>query len=499
MSAAETGRRLIGPFNRVEGDLEVQIEVADGRVSRAWVNAPLYRGFEQILQGKDPRDALVITPRICGICSVAQSLAAARALARAQGIEACANGRIAANLILAGENLADHLTHFYLFFMPDFARAGYAGRPWHAEVAARFAAQRGSAAHDFLPARTAWLHLTGILAGKWPHSLALQPGGTSRPIAAHERLRLRTVVLGLRAFLEQTLFGDSLESIAALGSDAALRTWAAAHRGSDFGRFLWLADDLGLDTLGRATDRFMSYGAYPQAGHDAEPLFAAGTLFAAGRVDDAPAPLDTSAISEDISHSWLHAQRSPRHPFQGTTLPDAEAVLSDNGRGYSWCKAPRYQGQALEVGALARQLVDGQPLIRDLVAATGGNVRSRIVARLLELARVIPAMQGWIEALRPGEPFCRHGELPEEGQGMGLVEAARGSLGHWLQVRHGRILNYQIVAPTTWNFSPRDGDETPGALEQALVGTPVDEAGGDSLAIQHVVRSFDPCMVCTVH
>lgn len=179
--------------------------------------------------------------------------------------------------------------------------------------------------------------------------------------------------------------------------------------------------------------------------------------------------------------------------------PDAEAVLCDNGRGYSWCKAPRYQGQALEVGALARQLVDGQPLIRDLVAATGGNVRSRIVARLLELARVIPAMQGWIEALRPGEPFCRHGELPEEGQGMGLVEAARGSLGHWLQVRHGRILNYQIVAPTTWNFSPRDGDETPGALEQALVGTPVDEAGGDSLAIQHVVRSFDPCMVCTVH
>ena len=110
-------RRVVGPFNRVEGDLEVQLEVDEGVVQSARVVSSLYRGFEQILHGKDPRDALVYAPRICGICSVAQSVAAATALADAQGIEMPANGQLATNLVLATENVADHLTHFYLFFI----------------------------------------------------------------------------------------------------------------------------------------------------------------------------------------------------------------------------------------------------------------------------------------------------------------------------------------------------------------------------------------------
>ena len=124
-------RRIVGPFNRVEGDLEVQLDIGDGQVRTAWVNSPLYRGFEQILHGKDPRDALVYTPRICGICSVSQSLAAAYALARAQDLVMPPNGELAVNLILANENLADHFTHFYLFFMPDFAREIYKSESWY--------------------------------------------------------------------------------------------------------------------------------------------------------------------------------------------------------------------------------------------------------------------------------------------------------------------------------------------------------------------------------
>jgi Ni,Fe-hydrogenase I large subunit len=151
----------------------------------------------------------------------------------------------------------------------------------------------------------------------------------------------------------------------------------------------------------------------------------------------------------------------------------------------------------VEVGALARQIVDGHPLARDYIARYGGSVTARVAARMLELARVVPLMEAWIKALIPGEPFCAQGVLPEEAQGMGLVEAARGSLGHWLSVRRGRIERYQIVAPTTWNFSPRDGEGQPGALELALVGIPAGE--GALPTVQHVVRSFDPCMVCTVH
>ena len=124
-------RITVGPFNRVEGDLEVRLEVEDGQVREARVVSPLYRGFEQILHGKDPRDALVIAPRICGICSVSQSMAAAYALADVQRLAMPPNGELATNLVLACENLADHLTHFYLFFMPDFAREVYATEPWY--------------------------------------------------------------------------------------------------------------------------------------------------------------------------------------------------------------------------------------------------------------------------------------------------------------------------------------------------------------------------------
>ena len=130
-------RLLVGPFNRVEGDLEVLLDVDGGRVASAHVNATMYRGFEQILQGKAPHDALVYVPRICGICSVTQSVAAARALAAACGVEAPPNGVWLTNLMLACENAADHLTHFYLFFMPDFSaltrRSSMAG--WIAIVA----------------------------------------------------------------------------------------------------------------------------------------------------------------------------------------------------------------------------------------------------------------------------------------------------------------------------------------------------------------------------
>lgn len=481
-------RRIVGPFNRVEGDLEVRLDI-DGRAVRdAWVNSPLYRGFEQILQGKDPGDALVYTPRICGICSVSQSVAAATALANAQGVAPPPNGELAQNLILAAENVADHLTHFYLFFMPDFGRPVYRSMDWFDDVARRFKAVEGSAARDMLPARAQFMHVMGTLAGKWPHTLGLQPGGTTRAVGKAEQARLLTILAAFRRFLETATFGAPLEVIETLCSADDLAAWlrAGATGSSDFGRFLAIAETLGLERIGRAADRFMSFGAYRLQG---------GHLFKRGVVDeDGSSPLDTSEITEDISAAWYVRRDGPRHPSRGITIPDADAE-----GGYSWCKAPRLSGRVVEVGALARQLVDGQPLISELVGAGGGNVRNRVIARLLEIARLIPAMESWARQLVPGEPFCAHGKMPDEADAEGLVEAARGSLGHWLQIRNGRIRNYQIVAPTTWNFSPRDAGGEPGALERALVGAPVRDGETDPVAVQHIVRSFDPCMVCTVH
>jgi Ni,Fe-hydrogenase I large subunit len=478
-------RITTGPLNRVEGELEVTLEIAQERVTEAWVTAPLYRGFESLLQGKNPLDALVYVPRICGICSVAQSLAAAGALAALQGVAMPRNGTVASNLILACENLADHLTHFYLFFMPDFADQSYRQEPWFAAASARFRALEGSAAAEVLPARADFLHMMGILAGKWPHSLALQPGGTTRSIEVQERARLSAILFGFRRFLQQTLFGDSLEAVVAIDSGAALERWRGESEAGDLRHFLQIADALQLQQLGCSDTGLMSYGAY----NDGDRL-----LFAAGSYSTEVTPLQQQLIREEVSYSWMQPQPEPLHPFDGVTRPDVAQQ-----QAYSWCKAPRLDGAVVEVGALARQRIDGHPLIVDLLAQSGANVRNRVVARLLELARVVLAMEQWVAALEPGAPFCNQLEMPEQAQGYGLVEAARGGLGHWIKVDRGRILNYQIIAPTSWNFSPRDRRGVAGALEQALVGAPVREGERDPISVQHIVRSFDPCMVCTVH
>ena len=470
-------RLVVGPFNRVEGDLEVTLDVTEGRVARAQINAPLYRGFERMLEGRDPRDALVITPRICGICSISQSAAAARALGAAMGLAPTPQGALAAALIHAAENVADHLTHFHLFFMPDFARPAYAARPWHARTVERFTAMEGSAQREAVKARAELLHVMGLLAGKWPHTLAIQPGGVTRAPGPREKARLAATLRAFRRYLETVLFGGRLEEFVALESTDALMRWP----GGDVALFLEIAADLDLQSLGRGAGRFLSFGAYPT---ETGPAFAAGT-WAAGIV----APVAPEAIREDLSHAWMLGAAA--HPLQGVTEPDETMAAP----GYSWCKAPRLAGQPMEVGALARQVVDGHPLALSLAAE--GGVLARVGARLLELARTQVVMERLVEGLTPGAIFMAQGTLPRHGTGAGLVEAARGALGHWIRIENGRIAGYQIIAPTTWNFSPRDAEGTPGPLEAALEGVAVE--GEVPLAVQHVVRSFDPCMVCTVH
>jgi hydrogenase large subunit len=498
-------RLILGPFNRVEGDLEVQLDVTDGQVQNAHVNSPMFRGFEPMMQGHDPMDALTIVPRICGICSVSQSVAAARALADASGVVVPINGVLATNLMLACENLADHLTHFYVFFMPDFTRPVYTGRPWFTEAQRRFGALIGSTPGNGLhnraavAARTRWFELMGTLAGKWPHTGAILPGGSSRALEATERLRMLARVREMRAFLESTLFGTALEKVAELTGLAQLQRWRDSAAGSDMALFLDMADEADLAQMGLGPRRYLSYGAY--ANEDGQWTWARGVWTATTGQSLA---LDLAHIAEDTHHAWYAntAHNTPLHPAMGQTQPDA-----DKPGAYSWNKAPRLAGQVVETGALARQMVAGQPLIREAVLHGGGSVLTRVLARLLEIARIVPLMEQWLMALQPHAPFHQVHTLPDQAQGTGLVEAARGALGHWLQVEGGRISQYQIIAPTSWNFSPRDAAGTPGALEAALVGAAMDATtpGQDkatsrqSVAVQHIVRSFDPCMVCTVH
>ncbi|ARE40676.1 Uptake hydrogenase large subunit [Rhodovulum sp. P5] len=471
-------RLVVGPFNRVEGDLEVSLDIDDGAVQSARVNAPLYRGFETMLMGRPPSDALTLTPRICGICSISQSSAAVHALAAAGGHRPAPQGAAMAALIHAVENAADHLAHFNLFFMPDFTRPCYADRPWYDRTVERFKALEGAAPKQGIEARTALMHILGLLAGKWPHTLAIQPGGVTRAPGPRDKVRIMASLTAFRRFLEGVVFGGSLEEFAAIETPDALMAWDTG----DVGLFLRIAADLDLDALGRGSGRYLSFGAYPMSsGHGFDP-----GLWAEGRLD----PLDLSGLVEDLSHAWMLGETS--HPATGQTLPDEEM----RAEAYTWCKAPRLNGQTYEVGAIARQVVDGHPLAR---ALAGGGVLARVAGRLLELARTQGLMEDLARGIEPGAAFMDPAPDVQSGTGAGLVEAARGALGHWVRVQDGRIACYQIIAPTTWNFSPRDARDVPGPLETALVGTPVAEGETTPVAVQHIVRSFDPCMVCTVH
>ncbi|MGB0904983.1 MAG: nickel-dependent hydrogenase large subunit, partial [Mangrovicoccus sp.] len=334
---------LVGPFNRVEGDLEIRLELADGAVSAAYVNSPLFRGFERILLGKEPRDALTITPRICGICSISQSAAAALALADAAGAAPAPEGAKLAALLHAVENIADHLTHFNLFFMPDFARPAYSGRAWHARAVARFTAMQGSALRSATEARARLLHIVGLLGGKWPHTLAIQPGGVTRAPTARDKIRIQTDLTSFRRHLEKELFGGPLERFAELDTIDALMAWPSG----DIALFLEIAEDLELSKLGTGPRRYLSFGAYPLPDG---PAFAQGLW-----VEGSPAPLEVTAITEDLSHAWMLGDTAP--PMRGETLPDE----SMRDAAYSWCKAPRLAGQTFETGALARQIIDGHP------------------------------------------------------------------------------------------------------------------------------------------
>ena len=486
----ETTRLIAGPFNRVEGDLEIRLDIAGGRVTRAEANSPLFRGFEPMLEGKAPQDALTITPRICGICSISQSMAAALALAEACGAAPAPMGARAAALIHGAENLADHITHFHLFFMPDFARPAYEGRGFHPRAHARFGPGGGAGAKAALEARARLLHVMGILAGKWPHTLAIQPGGVTRAPGPRDRARLLGAIRGARAWAERELFAGPLEDFAALEGPEALDRWAAARPEGDARLFLEAAEETGLSAMGFGPDLFLSFGAHD--GPDG-PVFAPG-LFDRGERKAKSAAEIAAAVAEDGAHAWL-LDRAPTHPFDGATRPDPEMAAP----GYSWCKAPRLAGRSVETGALARQAVDGHPLAMAL-AAGGADARGRVVGRLLEIARLIPALERLVAALDPAARYMEEPPaMPRSARGAGLTEAARGALGHWMSVENGRIATYQIIAPTTWNFSPRDRFGAPGPVEAALEGAPVREGESEPLSVQHIVRSFDPCMVCTVH
>ena len=305
----------------------------------------------------------------------------------------------------------------------------------------------------------------------------------ARAITATEVVRLREVLREFRALRRTPPARRHARHFGARLAGRARRL--AAPRQSDLARFVRIALELGLERVGRAGDRFLAVGAY--AGIIAGPLFPAGVWRSRGRPSTPRQYAKTSAMP-----GW----QAPRHCLPRGRNP---AAARRQGRRLHLVQGTRYGGEVIETGALARQLLAAQPLVGDLVATHGGgSVLARIVARMIEVARLLPQMEAWLHEIVPGSPFCIEWQAPEAATGVGLVEAARRArplAAH--RARQDRQLPDH--RPDHLEFFPRDAAGQPGALEQALVGLPVADGDASPVLVQHVVRSFDPCMVCTVH
>lgn len=473
----------LDPMTRIEGHLNIEAVVENKKVVEAKSAGTLYRGFEQILVGRDPLDAIQITQRFCGVCPVPHAIASAQALENAFGIMPPNNGRLIRNIVQGANYIQSHVLHFYHLASLDYYRG-----PDIPPFVPRYEADyrlpntvRDALVNHYIQAYQIRLkahELAAIWAGKMPHMASIAPGGvTIIP-------RIDNITTSLWRLKELTDFIDNVYI-------PDVMTIAEVYR--DYFQ------------IGVGCKNFLSFGLFDL---DAEPevtkrqrFFPMGRL-ANGKVES----VDPNKITEDIKSSWYD---SPSHlpPGSGETKPNPAKP-----KAYSWLKAPRYDNQVYEVGPLARmamayesksnpkavQLIDDSLRALRVGPEALYSVMGRHLARVVECKLVADELSQMIMQVKLDEPVCTAHQIPDEAQGMGLWCAARGALGHWVNIQNGKIARYQAVVPTTWNASPKDDKGLPGPIEQAMIGTEVEDTE-NPFALARIVRSFDPCIACAVH
>lgn len=503
------GKIVIDPLTRIEGHLKIEVEIESGVVKDAKSSGMLFRGLEIILKGRDPRDAQRITQRVCGVCPAPHAIASALNLDSAFGIDDKIpdNGRIIRNLILGAAELSDHILHFYHLCALDYVDVtkikDYSGDDQNLISIKNFI-KRGelspfvpryegdyrlpdkineAAISHYIKAlemRKKGQEMVAIFGGKMPHNVGVLPGGVASIPTVDNIQNFLWRLKEIREFVENVYLPD----VIALGKVY-----------SDYFE------------IGRGCGRLLSYGAYDLDGKE-KNLVKRKRLHEAGRtsIDLKYEEIDPEKIAEYVKYSFYEDSSSGKHPKDGITSPHPEKTGA-----YSWLKSPRYDGMVYEVGPLARMMVNyakGNKKVRELIDGALSELglklehmfstMGRHLARALETKLLAEVMEEWVLSLKIGEPCYIPYEIPDESQGIGLVEAARGALCHAIRIKDKKIENYQVITPSTWNVSPKDDKDQPGPLEQALIGTKVKDEK-NPFEIVRIVRSFDPCLACSIH
>jgi len=455
-----TRKIVVDPVTRIEGHLGIEVEVDDkGKVVDSRAMGTLFRGFEIILKGRDPRDAQHITQRICGVCPASHALAASYNLDSAFGVTIPENARLIRNLTVGSNYIQSHILHFYHLAALDYV-LGPETSPFIPRYKGDYRLPKdvndACVAHylEALKMRMKAQEMLAIFGGKMPHHVSFVPGGVTVKPSVDKIASFLWRLRELQDFINNVYVPDVL---------------AVAAAYSDYKK------------IGVGHKNLLAYGVFDLDSSGKKKLLKRGRLTKGKLLD-----VDAAKIIEDVKYSWYKDETSGRNPTDGATEPDPHKP-----EAYSWAKAPRYDGLPHEVGPLARMWVNGD-------YQEGISVIDRHAARALEAKKVANAMEGWLLELKPGKPVWAECSVPESAEGCGMVEAPRGALGHWVRIRNKKIENYQCVVPTTWNVSPRDDKGVRGPIEEALINTPVADPD-NPIELVRVVRSFDPCIGCTVH
>jgi len=555
-------RVVVDPITRIEGHLRIEAQMDGDAIAQAYSSGTMVRGIEIILRGRDPRDAWAFAQRICGVCTLVHGIASVRAVENALNYPIPANAQLIRNLMIAAQYVHDHVMHFYHLHALDWVDVVSAlnadpkatsdlaqSLSNYAKSSPGYFSDMKKKLKDFVEAGQ-----LGIFANAyWGHPAYKLPPEANLMAVAHylEALAWQRDVAKLH-----TIFGGKnphpnflvggVASPIDLNSDSAINAERLAQvqdiitRMRDFVDQVYVPDTLAIagfykdwGARGEGTHNFLTYGDFPEKGMDDPSTY----LIPAGVILDRDLStiheVDMHAgehIQEYVARSWYdysNGKEAGLHPYEGETelnytgpTPPYEHLNVEES--YSWLKSPRWKGQAMEVGPLARVLMlyaTGHEPTKELVNMTLSTLDvpvdalfstlGRTAARTLETKIIGDNMQVWYDNLianiKAGdtrtfnETLWEPSSWPKQAKGVGYMEAPRGALAHWIVIEDEKIANYQAVVPSTWNAGPRDNEGQPGPYEAALQDNHTLYDATQPVEILRTIHSFDPCIACAVH
>lgn len=555
-------RIVVDPITRIEGHLRAEVEISDGTIKEAFLSSTMVRGLENIVKDRNPKDVWAFVQRTCGVCTSTHATASVRAVEDALGIVVPPNAEIVRNIMLGALYLHDHVVHFYHLHAFDWVDvlSGLNADPVKTSQLAQSISNWPKSSPGYfsdLQKRLKKFVASGQLGifanGYWGHPQMKLPPEANLMATAHylEALEWQKEIVKVHAIFggknphPNFLVGGmacsiNLDDASGLNAERLAFVRQLLEEGKRFVEQVYLPDVLAIagyykdwGSIG-GFHNFMTFGDFPTQGHNNTNndtfKFPAGVILNKDltKVHDLDLR-DLKTVEEYVNNSWYDYEgdgNSGRQPWSGETKinytgPKPPYTHLNVDEKYSFIKTPRWKGHAMEVGPLARMLVgyaSGREEFKDIVdgalsklqipAAALFSTLGRTAARALESQLVanwnLEFFDDLIKNIKNGDTKMANMEKwetntwPKESQGVGLVEAPRGALSHWIVIKDAKVANYQQVVPSTWNASPKDPKGQRSPYESTLLNTPI--ANPElPLEIIRTIHSFDPCIACAVH